>query len=169
MAQPCIIYLRVISLDRLRCAHITKEIPCRMIRQGCTISLAPPQFRLFLPKQGTPSINAPARLKKSLGGGVLCERRVSLGFECPGDAQFASYDNYFHGESWVWMGSTMQAFSESRTLWKQPAAVELSLSVPGLGPWRGDMQPFADEASLRATGACEHRLNSVALELLLLN
>ena len=61
---------------------------------------------------------------------------------------YASQANYEHGRDYLWTGSAMQAFTESRALWNQPAAVELSLNVPGLGPWRGDMQPFVSAGSV---------------------
>ena len=71
------------------------------------------------------------------------------------DQTFGSANNFQHEADYYWTGSTLQAFSESRALWKQPAAVELSLHVPGLGPWRGDMEPFADEQTLKTQGFCK--------------
>ena len=48
------------------------------------------------------------------------------------------------GASAFWAFSTLEAFSASRSLWKQPTAVEMSMTFSGLGPWRSDMSPFAD-------------------------
>jgi hypothetical protein len=38
---------------------------------------------------------------------------------------------------------------ESRALWQQDLAVEMSMSFGGLGAWHGDMTPFADEGEWR--------------------
>ena len=52
--------------------------------------------------------------------------------------------------------ATMAAFMESHKLWKEPVAVEFSFSDSGLGPWPGDMTPFADEGRIKPPGdLCE--------------
>ena len=52
--------------------------------------------------------------------------------------------------------ATMAAFMESHKLWKEPVAVEFSFSDSGLGPWPGDMTPFADEGRIKPSGdLCE--------------
>jgi hypothetical protein len=48
-----------------------------------------------------------------------------------------------------WASSTLEAFSASQSLWKQLTAVEMSMAFSGLGPWRSDMSPFADEATIQ--------------------
>jgi hypothetical protein len=45
--------------------------------------------------------------------------------------------------------ATMEAFMESHKLWNEPVAVEFSFSPSGLGPWSGDMTPFADEGRIK--------------------
>ena len=47
-----------------------------------------------------------------------------------------------------WTSSTLQAFAASKRLWKQQTAVEMSMTFGGLGPWRSDMTPFADEGTI---------------------
>ena len=51
----------------------------------------------------------------------------------------------------LWGGAAVKAFQESQQKWKQPMAVEMSLTVPGFAPWRGDMSPFSDEQRLQPT------------------
>ena len=48
----------------------------------------------------------------------------------------------------------MAAFMESHRLWKKPVAVEFSFSDNGLGPWPGDMTPFADENRIKGNDLC---------------
>jgi hypothetical protein len=42
---------------------------------------------------------------------------------------------------------------ESKALWKQDLAVEMSMTYGGLGVWRGDMTPYTDEQSITG-GIC---------------
>ena len=55
------------------------------------------------------------------------------------------------GFSRLWSASTLSAFSQSRALWAQPTAVEMSLEFGGLGAWRSDMSPFADEGDIQGS------------------
>ena len=48
----------------------------------------------------------------------------------------------------------MVAFEASHTLWKEPVAVEFSFTSGGLGPWPGDMTPFADEGRIKGKDLC---------------
>lgn len=48
--------------------------------------------------------------------------------------------------------ATMAAFMESKKLWTHDVAVEFSFSDSGLGPWPGDMEPFADEGRISPPG-----------------
>lgn len=57
------------------------------------------------------------------------------------------------GPTTLWNGATQQAFIQSKALWKQELAVEMSMSFGGLGQWHGDMTPFSDEQNIKG-GLC---------------
>ena len=43
----------------------------------------------------------------------------------------------------LWGGAISQTFGQAHALWDKKPAIEMSLLLPGLAPWRGDMTPFA--------------------------
>lgn len=45
----------------------------------------------------------------------------------------------------LWGGAVKETFSKAHDLWIKKPAIEMSLLLPGLAPWNGDMTPFADE------------------------
>lgn len=47
------------------------------------------------------------------------------------------------GADMLWEGATLQAFVQSKALWKQELAVEMSMSFGGLGGWHVRNTPLA--------------------------
>ena len=43
----------------------------------------------------------------------------------------------------LWGGAVTKTFGQAHALWDKKPAIEMSLLLPGLAPWRGDMTPFA--------------------------